>query len=113
MAIAFLGAAFVQARAGNLIAVAAGVSAIGAVASAAFAMLDTRTRNLVRIGEVALLNLEEKRTSDGADSDLELVAASHAARPSPLLSYRIIIQGLQIFVGVVFAAAFVLAIAVR
>lgn len=111
VAVAFLGAAFVQARTGNLRPVAAGVCAIGAVASVAFAMLDARTRQLVQVAEAALRTLEEARIAAGADASTQLVSASHVARSSRVSSYRFVIQGLQIVVAVLFAVACVLTIA--
>jgi len=111
VAVAFLGAAFVQARSGDLRSVAAGVCAIGAVASVAFAMLDARTRQLVQVAEAALRRLEHERAAAGADESMRLVSASHAARSSRVSSYRFVIQGLQIVVAVLFAMACVFTIA--
>ncbi len=104
VAVAFLGAAFVQARTGNLRAVAVGVCLTGTVASIAFAMLDARTRRLVQVAEDALRVLEDERAAAGATSS-RLVSASHTARFSTLLSYRFVIQGLQLTIAALFAAA--------
>jgi hypothetical protein len=107
VAVAFLGAAFVQARTGNLPAIAVGVCFAGAVASIAFAMLDARTRRLVQVAEEALRGIEEARASAG-EPTLRLVSASHQARPSRLLSYRVIIQGMQVTIAGLFVVAAVL-----
>ena len=105
VAVAFLAAAFVQAQASGLHTVALGVSLTGAVASFSFLRLDARTRLLVQIAEKALLRLEEKRTAHGTDDALELVSRSHQARRSFLDSYRVIIQGLQLMVTMMFLLA--------
>lgn len=107
VAVAFLGAAFVQARTGNLRAIAVGVCFAGAVASVAFAMMDARTRGLVQVAEEALRGIEENRAAAG-QLTLRLVSASHEARPSRLLSYRVIIQGMQVTIAVLFVVAAVL-----
>ena len=60
VAVAFLAAAFVQARSSHLIAVAVGVSVIGVVASLAFLALDRRTRQLIHIAGDALLRRSRK-----------------------------------------------------
>src|SRR4051794_24904813 len=104
VSVAFLGAAFVQARTGNLAAVAVGVCVTGTISSIAFAMLDARTRRLVQVAEDALRALEDERAASGAVS-FRLVSASHGARSSPLMSYRLVIQGLQLTVAVLFAVA--------
>ena len=104
VAVAFLGAAFVQARTGKLTAVAVGICVTGTVASIAFAMLDARTRRLVQVAEDALRALEDERAASGA-TGFRLVSASHGARFSRLFSYRLVIQGLQLVVAALFAAA--------
>lgn len=105
VAVAFLAAAFVQARASHLSAVALGVAITGMVASISFMRLDVRTRQLVRVAENALRSLEEKRTAGGLDKTFELVKWSHEGRRSFLDSYRIIIQGLQLLVAFMFFLA--------
>ena len=105
VAVAFLGAAFVQARAANLLPIAVGVCVAGTVSSLAFAMLDARTRALVQVAEEALLKLEAKRIATGTDHATDLVSASHVARSSRWSSYRFVIEGLQLVVAVLFAAA--------
>lgn len=109
VAVAFLGAAFVQARTGNLKAVAIGVCLAGAVTSVAFAMLDARTRRLVRVAEDALGALEDERIAAGAPMH-RLVTAAHQARQSPLMSYRWIIEGMQVVIAVLFVVAAILTI---
>jgi hypothetical protein len=104
VSVAFLGAAFVQARTGNLTVVAVGVCITGTISSIAFAMLDARTRRLVQLAEDALRTLEDDRAASGA-MGFRLVSASHGARSSSLLSYRLVIQGLQLTVAVLFAVA--------
>lgn len=105
VAVAFLGAAFVQARIGSLRPVAVGVCVTGMVASIAFAMLDARTRRLVQVAEAALQKLEDERFATGVGSNPRLVSESHAARWSRMSSYRFVIEGLQLIVAALFAAA--------
>jgi hypothetical protein len=105
VSVAFLAAAFVQARASHLSAVALGVSITGMVASLSFMRLDVRTRQLVRVAENALRSLEEKRTAGGLDQTFELVKWSHEGRHSFLDSYRVIIQSLQLLVAFMFFLA--------
>lgn len=99
VAIAFLGAAFVQARTSNLMPVAVGVCVAGATASIAFMLLDARTRSLVRVAEQALAHMENARTAAGAPDVTRLVQHAHTARSSRVSSYRIVIQGLQLIVA--------------
>lgn len=105
VSIAFLGAAFVAARTGNLRVAAIGICVTGAVASLAFAVMDDRTRRLVQVAEAALQKLESERATAGWDSSLQLVSAAHRARRSRLSSYRVVIEGLQIVVAALFVAA--------
>jgi hypothetical protein len=109
VAVAFLAGAYVQAKSSHLYAVALGVSVTGAVASIAFSRLDARTRQLVQVAEAALGRLEDQWVAGGADERVRLVGASHHARRSPLDSYRIIIQGLQLLTAVMFVLAAVYA----
>jgi hypothetical protein len=102
VAIAFLAAAFVQARASHLVAIAFGVSVTGVVSSLAFMRLDARTRQLVQVAENALRVIEETQTEAGLDEIHELVKASDQVRRSWLDSYRVIIQGLQLCVSFMF-----------
>lgn len=111
VAVAFLAAAFVQAQAGHLVAIAFGVSVTGVVASIAFMRLDARTRQLVRVAEDALRHFEEEQVAGGLDEVTALVKASEQARQSWLDSYRILIQGMQLVVGVLFALAAIYALA--
>jgi hypothetical protein len=105
VAIAFLAAAFVQARASHLVAIAFGVSVTGVVSSLAFIRLDIRTRQLVRVAENALRAFEETQTAGGMDEIYELVKASDQVRRSWLDSYRVVIQGLQLSVALIFFLA--------
>ena len=106
VAVAFLAAAFVQAKASHLTAIAFGVSVTGAVSSLAFVRLDVRTRQLVRVAENALSRyFEKENTAAGADKAFELTKASMLARGWGFDSYRVIIQGLQISVAAMFLLA--------
>jgi hypothetical protein len=105
VAVAFLAAAYVQARSSHLFVIALGVSLTGAVASIAFARLDVRTRQLVRVAEDALERIEAGWVADGADEGIRLVGNAQRARRSSLDSYRVIIQGLQLLVAVMFILA--------
>jgi len=105
VAIAFLAAAFVQARASHLVAIAFGVSLTGVVSSLAFMRLDVRTRQLVQVAENALRSIEETQTAAGLDEVYELVKASYQVRRSRFDSYRVIIQGLQLCVALMFLLA--------
>jgi hypothetical protein len=110
VAVAFLGAAFVQARTGNLRAVAVGVCFAGALASVAFAMMDARTRSLVQVAENALRSIEDERAAAGGPPWL-LVTVAHEARSSRLMSYRVIIEGMQVTIAVLFVVAAILTLA--
>lgn len=105
VAVAFLAAAFVQAKASHLTAIAFGVSVTGAVSSLAFMRLDVRTRQLVQVAENALSVFEKGNTAAGADEAFELTKASGLARGRVFDSYRVIIQGLQISVAIMFLLA--------
>lgn len=105
VAVAFLASAYVEARSSHLFAIALGVSITGAVASLAFARLDVRTRQLVQVAEGALERLEATWVADGLDESIGLVKISRYVRRSPLDSYRVIIQGLQWLVAVMFILA--------
>jgi hypothetical protein len=105
VAVAFLGAAYVQASSSNLRPIAVGVAVAGAVASIAFALLDARTRRLVQVAEEALQRLEARETAAGTLSEARLVERAHTARRARLFSYRIVIEGLQIIVAVLFISA--------
>jgi hypothetical protein len=102
VAVAFLAAAFVQAHANHLTAIAIGVSATGALASLAFLRLDIRTQQLIQAAETALQLFEKELVDAGANPVIQLVQASTAARKSRLDSYRVIIRGLQLSVAVLF-----------
>jgi len=108
VAVAFLAAAYVQARSNHMVAIAFGVSVTGVVSSLAFVRLDVRTRQLVQVAENALRYFETSGVAAGMDEVTELVRASHQVRRSRFDSYRVIIQGLQLSVACIFilAAAF-------
>jgi hypothetical protein len=109
VAVSFLAAAFVQARTNHVTVVGVGVCITGAIASLAFMQLDARTRQLVRVAERALEHLDARRTS-GVDSELfALVKSAHTGR-SRIGSYRIIIEGLQLSVALLFSVAGIYAI---
>jgi hypothetical protein len=105
IAVAFLAAGFVQAQSDRLHAVAFGVSVAGIISSLTFLRLDVRTRQLVHVAEDALRYFEAIQVSSGLDEVVELVKASSVARQSWLDSYRILIQGLQLVIAIIFAAA--------
>jgi hypothetical protein len=111
VAITFLAAAFVQCEISHLRAIAAGVALIGAVASVAFQRLDVRTRQLSLVAEDALRELEAELVTEGASQLIMLVKRSGEIRKSWVDSYRIVIQGLQLCVTMVFAAAFIYTLA--
>jgi hypothetical protein len=105
VAVAFLGTAFVQARASNLPAVAVGISGAGAVASVAFLLIDARTRELLRVAERALREIEDERFAAGASVNMRLVQQAHESRSSSASSYQVVIQGLQATMASLFIAA--------
>jgi hypothetical protein len=111
VAVAFLAAAFVQARGSHQVAIAFGVSLTGAVASLAFMRLDVRTRQLVQVAEEALVSFEKAQTAAGVDKVIELVAASRQVRTRRFDSYRVIIQGLQLTVATIFLIAAIYSVA--
>jgi hypothetical protein len=106
VAVAFLAAAFVQSEISHLRPIAAGVALIGAFASAAFQRLDARTRQLSQLAEDALREFEDEWITHGASDLVALVRRSAEAKASWADSYRLIIQGLQLLVALVFVAAF-------
>ena len=91
-------------RVGSLRPVAVGLSAIGVVASIAFAMLDARAHHLVQVGEIAWQELEDERSAAGSDGIVTLVFASHEARLIWISSSRFAIEGLQLLIALLFAA---------
>ena len=111
VAVAFLAAAFVQSQISHLRPISAGVALIGAVASLAFQRLDVRTHQLSRVAEEALREFEAEWVVQGSSNLVALVARSHEVRKSRLDSYRIVIQGLQLSVAVMFVAAFIYTLA--
>jgi len=102
VAVAFLAAAYVQARSDHLFAISLGVCAAGAIASLAFAKLDARTRQLIQVAEEALGLLELDNASNAIGETAQLVKQSQLTRRSPIGSYRIIIEGLQISIALLF-----------
>lgn len=107
VAVAFLAAAFVQSEISHLRPIAAGVALIGVVASIAFQRLDMRTRQLSRIAEDALREFEAEWVTLGASDRIALVRRSSEVKQSRMDSYRLIIQGMQLSVALVFIAAFI------
>lgn len=105
VAVSFLVAAFVQARSANFRTIAVGVCLTGAIASIAFLLLDARTRRLVKVAEEALAVLEDARVAQGSNHNMRLIAAANAARPLRVASYRVVIQGLQLTVALLFVVA--------
>lgn len=105
VAVAFLAAAYVQARSNHMAAIGFGVSVTGVVSSLAFMRLDVRTRQLVQVAENALRYFEASGSAAGMDEVTELVKASHQVRQSRLDSYKVIIQGLQLSVAFMFVLA--------
>ena len=110
VAVAFLGAAYVQAATSNLRPIAVGVAMSGAIASAAFALLDARTRRLVQVAEEMLQILEEKGRVPEGPNEVRLIERAHAARRGRIFSYRVIIEGLQIVIALLFTGAAIYAI---
>src|ERR1700722_19502384 len=104
VAVAFLAAAFVQSQISHLRPIAAGVALIGVVASVAFQRLDVRTRQLSQIAEDALREFDGEWVAQGANELIALVRRAHEVRRNWTDSYRVIIQGLQLSVGLVFLA---------
>jgi hypothetical protein len=111
VAVAFLAAAFVQSEISHVRPIAAGVALIGAVASLAFQRLDVRTRQLSQIAEDALREFDDEWVTQGANELIALVKRAREARRSWADSYRIVIQGLQLSVALVFMAAFIYTLA--
>jgi type VI protein secretion system component VasK len=111
VAVAFLVAAFVQSEIDRMRPIAAGVALIGAIASVAFQRLDVRTRQLSQVAEDALREFEDEWVAQGANELIALVKRSNEARESWVDSYRLIIQGLQLTVSLVFIAAFIYVLA--
>jgi hypothetical protein len=111
VAVAFLAAAYVQSDISHARPIAAGVALVGMVSSIAFQRLDVRTRQLSRIAEDVLREIEQEWIAQGASESVSLVQRSHEARQTWVDSYRVIIQGLQFSVALVFAAAFIYALA--
>lgn len=105
VSVAFLAAAFVQARSNHLVAVALGVSVTGVIASLAFMRLDRRTRQLVQVAEKALLAIEDKQATGGKDDVTALVKRAQQVRRSQFDSYRVVIEGLQLMVAMLFMLA--------
>ncbi|MTD55292.1 hypothetical protein [Amycolatopsis pithecellobii] len=105
VAVAFLAAAFVQARMGHMTAIAVGVSVAGALSSLAFMMLDARTRQLVHLGERALRQVERDQADRESARQVILVAAASEVRRSRINSYRVIIEGLQLCIAALFTSA--------
>lgn len=105
VSVAFLGAAFVQARSGHLDAVALGVSVAGAISSFAFMQLDVRTRRLILVAEEAVQRFGQGCPPGGAPAKIvELMQAANKDRRW-FSSYRVIIEGLQLSVAVLFGLA--------
>src|SRR6201999_2547464 len=78
VAVAFVAAAFVQAVASHLHAVAICVSATGPIASVEFVRLDVRTQQLIQASENALQHFEDQFLAEGQDASILLVRTSAA-----------------------------------
>jgi hypothetical protein len=102
--VAFLGTAFVQAMTSKLPVVATAVAVAGAVCSIAFLLLDLRTRDLVQVAERALRTMENEQAAT-LPAFPQLVRQADVDRPTRLSSYRVVIEGLQATVAVLFLAA--------
>lgn len=111
VAVAFLVAAYVQSLSSDLHAVAVGVAGVGALASIAFQRLDARTRHLTLIAEDALATMETRWSAAGLSQAEALVSRSRQQQRNAMDSYRTVIQGLQLSVGVIFLLALVYAAA--
>ena len=64
--------------------------------------LDRRTRQLVQVAEKALLSIEDKQVTDGQDDVTALVRRAQQVQRSRLDSYRVVIEGLQLAVAMLF-----------
>ena len=105
VSVSFLMSGFVQAEVNHLRVVAFGIAVVGALASSAFCLLDMRTRRLILVAEKALRATEEAWAAAGVDSRAQLSLRAQEGRVSRLDSYRVVIEGLQVLVGSVFAMA--------
>lgn len=101
IAIAFLSTAFVEASKSHLKAVSLGVALTGCIASLSFMRLDARTRQLIIVAETAL-RIHESHGLAAAQKELALITEAHRNR-GRLQSYRVLIQGLEAVVAVLFA----------
>ena len=79
---------------------AIGISFLGALSSSAFALLDARTRQLVKIAEDQFANLLEEDMKNL--SYPTLIAAAAKARKHSLISYRFLIEGLEATTAIAF-----------
>lgn len=104
VAVAFLGAAFVQATTSGLSAVAVGISAAGALCSIGFLLLDRRTRDLVMVAERALRRMEDEQAS-ARPTFPQLLQRADVERSTRLSSYQLLIEGLQATVAALFLIA--------
>ena len=95
VATAFLTSAFVEAVTSEKFFAASGVALVGAASSAAFLLLDRRTRALVRIAEGALAGLEDRLAAAENLPELRMVMESTRTQSRPIDSYRTMIWGLQ------------------
>ncbi len=78
-----------------------GLCTLGAVASMVFALLDSRTRDLVRLAEARIL---QTSTDQDPDDALRQLVSSAQTRDRPYKSYRLLIQGLELSTMLLFAA---------
>jgi hypothetical protein len=104
---AFLVTAYVGAVSTKNFVVAIGVSLAGVATSIGFCQLDIRTRQLVRVAEMALARLDRQR---GLAHELRLVARGHEIRHHWYESYRVVIRSLQLVIALLFACALIYSI---
>lgn len=110
VAVALLVAAYGTAIKEERHAIAFVIALLGVLFSASFNRLETRTKDLVKLGEEALKPLQERLASRTNNEALRLVYQADVRRPALGLTYAKIIFGLQIGSLIGFAAGAVYAL---
>lgn len=104
ISVAFLAAAYVTALTASHEPLACVVAVLGFALSVCFHRLERRTRGLVRIGEAALEELEERLARRTGVEEMRIVVTAHSQR-GRFTSYGRVILAMQWLVIVSFAAA--------
>jgi hypothetical protein len=105
VAISFLTTAYVEAVKSELGGLARAIALLGGIVSIVFALLDARTRSLVRVAEKALAAYETLLITSGEPASVGLTVGASNGQQYFFQSYRILIQSVESIASVAFLVA--------